>query len=140
MTAREHLENQLRRHEGFRSKPYQDTVGVWTVGWGHNLTAGGLSRAACTVIFYEDLEVAKKAASGLTGWGGCNAARQNVLVNMAFNLGGSRLARFKNMLAAIERKDFETAAREMLQSKWAEQVGSRAKELAEQMKTGVLGE
>ena len=55
---------------------------------------------------------------------------------MAFNLGVPRLCKFKNMWAAIHEKDFDTAAEEMLDSRWAEQVKGRATELAEMMKTG----
>ena len=62
--------------------------------------------------------------------------RQNVLVNMAFNLGVSGLLTFKNTLRLISFSRYEEAAEEMLNSKWARQVGYRAEELAEQMRTG----
>ena len=62
--------------------------------------------------------------------------RQAVLVNMAFNLGIAGLLAFKRMLAACERGEYAAAAREMLDSVWAKQVGARAVRLAEQMRTG----
>lgn len=65
-----------------------------------------------------------------------NAARQDVLINMCFNLGITRLKTFQKALAAMEAGDWDTAADEMLDSAWARQVGDRAKELAEQMRRG----
>ncbi|AJQ94264.1 glycoside hydrolase family protein [Gynuella sunshinyii] len=62
--------------------------------------------------------------------------RRRVLINMAFNLGVNGLLKFKNMLAALANRDFSRAAVEMLDSKWARQVGKRAEELAREMETG----
>ena len=67
---------------------------------------------------------------------GLNQARQAVLVNMAFNLGLGGLLNFKNTLALIETGHYKEAAKAMLNSRWAKQVGQRANELAEQMETG----
>ena len=63
-------------------------------------------------------------------------ARQRVLLNMCFNLGSGGLLEFRKSLAAMERGDFETAAREMKASKWATQVGDRADRLAALMRSG----
>ena len=65
-------------------------------------------------------------------------ARQMVCINMAFNLGMPRLNRFKKMWAAIHKGDYGTAALEMLDSKWADQVKGRALRLSNIMKTGTL--
>ena len=64
--------------------------------------------------------------------------RQRVYVNMTFNLGSTRLALFKKMHAAVEAKDWEKAAEEMLDSKWATQVKGRADRLAEMMRSGAI--
>ena len=65
-------------------------------------------------------------------------ARQTVLANMAFNLGMSRLGKFKKMWAALSRQDYQKAADEMMDSRWARQVGVRAKRLEAIMRTGEL--
>ncbi|MFQ5421037.1 MAG: hypothetical protein ACE5EY_11830, partial [Anaerolineae bacterium] len=57
-------------------------------------------------------------------------------INMAFNLGRTRLARFGKMWAAIHIGDYALAAEEMLDSRWARQVGERAHRLAEMMRDG----
>ena len=67
---------------------------------------------------------------------GCDAVRTEVILNMAFNLGLTRLQKFKKMIAALRIRDYETAAIEMKDSKWYNQVGSRAKRLTGQMRTG----
>ena len=67
-----------------------------------------------------------------------NDVRQRVFVNMTFNLGSTRLAMFKKFLAAVEARDYETAAEEMLDSKWAEQVKGRADRLADMMRSGTV--
>jgi lysozyme len=65
-------------------------------------------------------------------------ARQNVLMNMAFNLGVAGLLEFTKTLNFVKRREYEKASVEMLDSDWAKQVGERAKRLAKVMKTGVL--
>lgn len=77
----------------------------------------------------------------LPGWRnkyqtGLNKVRREILLNMAFNMGLPTLAKFKKMWAAIKLQDWEEAAKQMLDSKWAKQVGYRANELADAMRTG----
>ena len=62
--------------------------------------------------------------------------RQRALVDMAFNLGRTRLAGFKAMWAALERGDYHAAAVEALNSKWARQVGPRAQRIAKMIREG----
>ena len=54
---------------------------------------------------------------------------QRVLVNMAFNLGGTRLSKFRNMLQACREHDWNRMAAEMQDSRWFHQVGRRSLEL-----------
>jgi lysozyme len=55
---------------------------------------------------------------------------------MLFNMGGPRFQGFFKMRRAIEEEDFVEAAAQMMDSKWATQVGHRARELAMMMETG----
>lgn len=134
------LKRDLRRHEGVRSKPYQDNLGVWTVGVGRNMN-NGFRPSEIEMLFENDLLEAERAAMALVPmFRLLDHHRQEVLVNMAFNMGQTRLGRFRRMLDAIDRLDFEAAADEMLASTWAAQVGKRAVELAERMRLGASGE
>lgn len=132
----EKLKAMLTRHEGFKMKPYRDTVGKLTIGIGHNLDDRGLSSQVIDMIFEEDMAEAEKTARQIVkSFDDLNEARQAAILDMAFNM-GFKLAEFKKTIAAIEDKDFDTAANEMLRSLWAQQVGSRAQELAQIIRTG----
>lgn len=131
------LAEQLARHEGVRYKPYRDTVGKLTIGIGRNLEDKGLSEDEVLKMLDNDIayfynQLDKK----LTWFKSLDDVRQNVLVNMAFNLGVAGLLTFKKTLKLIERSDYDSAGSEMLCSVWAYQVGQRAIELSEQMSTG----
>lgn len=131
------LERTLKRHEGFRSKPYKDTVGKITVGYGRNLDDVGVSKQEAQIMLKEDINQAMAELLSLEEFRRVsNPVRREVLINMCFNLGYPKLMGFVKMWLAIEAKSWETAAEEMLDSLWAKQVGSRATELAEMMRTG----
>lgn len=122
--------DQLARHEGFRSKPYQDTVGVWTVGYGHNLNEP-ITEKDARAILRSDAEKAKDACIHEFPWFmELSAPRQRAVMNMAFNLGITRLRGFKMFILAMGLGDYDTAANHMLDSLWAKQVKGRALELA----------
>lgn len=127
----------IRRHEGLRLKPYRCTAGRLTIGYGRNLDDVGISREEAEVMLqndvrrsWQDLQAALPEVSAMT------PARQAALTNMMFNLGRTRFSRFRKMLEALRLGDYEWAAREMLASTWAKQVGERATELATMMKEG----
>ena len=123
-------EDMLIRHEGIRSTPYIDSVGVQTIGIGHNLHKP-LSHAAIMQIFRDDLADARNDCLHAFPWfSDLDEDRQGVLVNMCFNLGLTRLQGFYKFLGAVERGDYATATTEMLDSLWSKQVKGRARELA----------
>jgi lysozyme len=135
---RDRLKKQLMRHEGVRVKPYQDSEGILTIGVGRNLEDKGLSESEVMFLLNNDIEEAYMECQRIIpGFRVMNSVRRQVLVNMAFNLGIPRLMGFKKMMAALRIGNYEEAAVEMLDSKWARQVGDRALELAEMMRKGV---
>jgi lysozyme len=132
----------IKKHEGLRLKPYQCTEGRWTVGYGHNLDSHRepvpeiISLQEAEDYFEADLAAAIHACVLLVpGWDLLDDVRQAVMIDMAFNLGPFGLENFKNMLTAISEKDWQLAALEMLNSRWAGQVDNRAIELARMMET-----
>lgn len=139
MMADDDLINQLIRHEGLRLKPYRCGAGKLTIGVGRNLEDVGITKSEAMDMLANDigrcwLELEANYDELLSK---ISIPRQNVLVNMCFNLGITRLLQFKKMWVAIEQHDYHKAADEMLDSRWAKQVGERAFELAEQMRTGI---
>jgi lysozyme len=134
--TRQILTEQLKRHEGLRLFPYHDSTGRLTIGYGRNIHDRGISREEAELLLAGDVVAAERHAENILGpvFQELPEEVQAVLVNMAFNLGPLGLRQFRRMLAAVEAGDFGTAAHEMLDSRWALQVGPRAVELAEVMR------
>ena len=128
---------QVKRHEGLRLKPYKDTVGKLTIGYGRNLDDVGISKDEAEMMLLHDLAIARdELIRRYPIVLELNKPRQEALTNMCFNMGIARLSKFKKMWEAIARNDFNWAADEMLDSLWADQVGKRAEELSDIMATG----
>ena len=134
---------ELRRDEGVRYTPYNDTLGIKTVGVGHNLVAKPLGliypltdTEVDSILASDLVDVFEGLDKHLPWWRDLSQARQRVLANMAFNMGVQGLLKFKNTLDAVQKAHYELAAANMLTSKWATQVGARAKRLARMMLEG----
>lgn len=129
----------LKRDEGLRLKAYKDTVGVWTVGYGHAHVAPGTvwTQEQAEAALIEDVKKHNAELERAIPWiARLDPVRRRVLQNMAFNLGVRGLLGFKSTLAMVQSGDYAGAARGMLNSLWAKQVKGRAVRLAEQMRTG----
>ena len=136
---------ELRRDEGVEYTPYMDTVGVPTIGVGHNMRAvplpkdwaSPLTDAQVDQLLAADLQAVFDGLDGyLPWWRKLDYERQRVLVNMAFNLGINGLLGFKNTLAAVQQGRYSAAGAGMAASKWATQVGARADRLVDMMVNG----
>lgn len=152
----------IEPHEGRRNEVYTDTMGHPTIGVGFNLDRPGaewkiksygidytkivsgedfLPDAVIDDIFREDVELTVQQTKSLVNpavFAGLPYDMKLVLVDMCFNLGRGGLGKFKKFLAAVERKDYNRAADEMVDSKWYGQVGNRSKKLEEMVRK--LGE
>ncbi len=146
--------------EGLVLTVYQDTLGIDTIGIGRNLKDRGISKAELEHMDIPNMDaiyehgITKEDAVYLATndvqivedelcqahpcVDSLDSVRQLVVMDMAFNMGVPRLKKFKNMWAAIHEKDFPTAAKEMLDSRWANQVKLRATRLAHAMHTGEI--
>ena len=131
------LAEQLKKHEGLRLKPYTDTVGKLTLGIGRNLADKGITEQEALFLLNNDVDYFYGQLNKKLDWfKNLDDCRQNVLVNMAFNLGVAGLLSFKSMLEECKNEQYNFASIEMLNSKWAKQVGDRSLELSRQMLTG----
>ena len=131
------LTDMLVDHEGMRRKPYRCTAGKLTIGVGRNLDDRGISPDEAMYMLANDIKDARRELSAAFPWfDKLDDVRQAVLIDMCVNLGLSRLQGFRNTLALIGVGKYEAAAQEMLNSKWAEQVGRRAQRLSRMMATG----
>lgn len=127
----------LERDEGKRPKPYRDTVGKLSIGIGRNLDDVGLRENEMALMLRNDVaEAAHQLDTNFPWWRTMTDARQNALCNMCFNLGIARLKGFKHTLSLLQSGDYEAAAVEVLKSKWATQVGSRAARISDLFRKG----
>lgn len=122
----------IKKHEGLKLKPYLCTAGKLTIGYGRNLDALGISKEEAEMMFENDFKRAlENVQNKISFFNELHVDARYVLVNMAFNLGITGLLGFKKTLNHLEQKNYPGAAKEMLDSKWATQVGRRATELAD---------
>lgn len=155
---RTHLLKQLMKSEGLRLEVYQDTLGIDTIGVGRNLEDRGITKEELDALDIPNIEtvyqhgitesdamfllendvqiVEEELLKAHPCIAELDAVRQLVLVDMAFNMGVPRLCKFKKMWAGVHEGDFRTAAKEMLDSRWAVQVKSRSHKLAHAMHHG----
>lgn len=142
------LREMLIRHEGLRLKAYKCSAGKWTIGVGHNFESDpehikarymrpeGISKEECMALLDQDIAKCEIDANKFPWYSGLDPVRQDVIVSMIFNLGLRRFSGFKKTIGAVAQTEYELAAKMMLDSKWAEQVGNRAKELSQLMAYG----
>ena len=126
----------IKLHEGCQLKPYIDTAGKITIGFGHNLDDRGIPQHMADDLFERDLNRCLVEGRQFDWYTRLNAPRRAVIVDMLYNLGLPRFRQFEKLIAALERDDTDEAAEEMLTSKWAVQVGQRAQRLSLMMRSG----
>lgn len=126
----------IKQHEGLRLTPYRDSVGKLTIGYGLNLEEG-ITKNEAEYLLNRRIEYALEDAKAIfRNFETLSDARKAALVDMAYNLGRSRLMQFIKLREAVHSHLFNLAAEEMLHSKWARQVGYRARDLADMMRRG----
>ena len=129
------IEN-LKRHEGLRLKPYLCSEGKITIGFGRNLEDMGISEKEAEMLLMSDIQRCYEELNVFSWFHDLDQVRQEAMVNMLFNLGLPTFLEFKRTLKFMAEGAYSQAAEEMLDSKWARQVGDRATELAYMVETG----
>jgi lysozyme len=131
------FEEHLVWAEDERLDLYKDSVGIYTIGVGHNIQEKGISKVVSRQLLKEDMDEVLGDCRGLAYWNNLVPARQLVVADMVFNLGLTKFLKFKRLNGALEINDFVLAAHEMKDSQWYVQVGRRAEKLVPAMLTGV---
>lgn len=132
-----HLAEQLEKHEGFREKPYRCTSGKLTIGIGRNIEDNGITYSEAMHLLSNDICAIGEDIQRWLPWvHDLDDTRQRVVYDMAFNMGINRLLKFRKMLAALKARDYKTASVEMMDSRWARQVKTRAETLSKMMEDG----
>jgi lysozyme len=131
------VKEDLIKHEGYKDEIYLCSEGIPTFGIGHAIKESDpeytwpvgtpIEKERIDNAFAEDVQIAIDDVEALfhSPWTKPEKV-QRVLVNMAFNLGRTKYARFKKMIAAVNANEFKQAADEMVMSRWYGQVGNRS--------------
>lgn len=129
---KEQLIQDLIRDEGMKTEPYHCTSGKLTIGVGRNLDDRGISKGEAMYLLTNDIEIVEvELDARLSWWRDMPDDVQRALANMAFNIGVPRLLNFERMLNALRHREFTVAADEAMDSRWSDQVGTRATRIAE---------
>lgn len=137
----------IKEAEGYRSTPYQDTEGLWTIGYGHllsyDLTLADLktmrvTKAEADDLFERDLDQAVRLADSFDWYASLDPVRQAVIVELCFQL-GNRFKDFRRTIWAIKERRWADAAQHLRDSKAGRvQTPRRYRRLALQLETGVV--
>jgi len=134
------LRDMIKRHEGVETHCYKDHLGLETIGVGRCIAEGSLGLSDDEIDYLLDNDIVrciKELTRSLPWFSSLDEVRKEALIDLCFNLGLTRLLGFKKALAAVEVSDWDTAKVELLDSRWATQVGNRAQEIAEMIRSGV---
>ena len=159
--------NMLKTHEGYRMKVYKCTAGKRTIGYGWNLDSKKMNKATINdfnhiqnnirlliplwksgqsqmpldlaekILIAQAKQAKKEAQNSIKKFESLCSNRQDVLIDMCFNLGITRFKKFKQFIKAINNKDYQEAKKQMQDSRWYHQVGKRAKSLCLMMEQDI---
>lgn len=125
------LVEELKLDEGYRKNLYKCSEDKLTIGYGFNVEAGVSRRVAEAILREQVAEKKDELIDAGVFVRIHNTTAQDVLTNMAFQMGVRGLLKFKNCLRALEAEDYNKAADEMLDSRWAKQTPNRAEKLSD---------
>jgi lysozyme len=129
------LRERIIKHEGIRLKPYRDSLGYLTIGIGRCLDKKGISQTEANILLLNDINDSLEAVrQNISFYNDLDDLRQEILVEMCFQMGTGGLLGFKKFLKHLKDGEYDKASKEMLRSDWAFQTPNRAQELADIMK------
>ena len=127
----------LEVEEGYRAFGYRDSMENLTIGFGRCIQQGvglGLTRDEAEVLLENDVLRSIEECRRWPWFDGLKPHHQSVIVQLCFQLGYSNLSGFNRMLSALSKGDMDTAAFELLDSRFARQVPERAERLARKLR------
>ena len=131
------LIEQLKIHEGMKLKPYLCTSKKLTIGIGRNLDDVGISEEEAEMLLKNDIyEATNQLLNAFPFMATFSDVRISAMINFTFNVGIGTVKTFTKSIDALKKEDFNLAADMMLDSRWANQVGDRAIQITEQIRTG----
>ena len=136
----ERLRKQLIKHEGVEYTLYKCPADQWTLGVGRNVESRGISHETAMQMLDEDIDICiNELQQTVSYWDDLPERVQEALCNLCFNMGISRLMAFKKTFGFLREGMYEKAADELLESRYANQVGQRAIDVANMIREGAEG-
>ena len=147
----QYLFNEVEYEEGLKLKPYKDKFGIWSIGIGHNIQADpemnkqlaqlqrdGITEDQARALFANDVQgKILDLDIHIPWWRTLDDVRQNVLVNICFNVGCGQLLTWHHTLDAFQSHNWSLAAANLQSTRpWADQVPNRARRLVDQVASG----
>lgn len=120
------IEDKLEFEEGFESRMYKCPADKWTIGFGFNLETTPIPKEVARLWLSHLIENIRFQLGNYDWYRGLDEDRQVVIIDMAYQIGISGLFKFRKMIRAIEEKDYNKAADELMDSRYARQTPSRA--------------
>lgn len=121
------LKDHIKEYEGLSNVLYKCTSNKVSIGYGRNLEDVGISKDEAEYLLKNDIDIALDEVSEHFDMPNLPEPAQIVLVDMCFNMGISRLLNFRKMIQAMQEDDWDKAADELLDSKYAAQTKRRAR-------------
>jgi len=130
------IEQQIIRHEDFRSKVFVGPEGATLIGYGRNIKDKGITKVEALMLLRSDIKECEADLYRIFGklFLEMDSSRRRALIDIRYTLGPSGFREFKQMIKAIKVGDYALAAEEMKDSLWYKQVGVRGKELYDMMR------
>lgn len=125
------LSDSIKRHEGFRGDPYDDHLGYPTIGYGTKLPI--TEQEAEFILKHRLMRMVEEINDKQYVMTKMPSNAKDIIYEMCYQMGVEGVMKFKNMWRALDNMDFELAAKEMMDSKWASQTPHRALELSTRM-------
>lgn len=138
------IEDIIKLHEGFSKYPISDSYGTIQIGYGYNLSINGLPKDICDELLRRKIfEIIIQLRDKIPFWDKVDIVRQQVLIDMSYQLGVNGLLGFRKMLKFLElgvktgkQGYYYNAGMEIIDSKYAKQTRKRALECSEAMQNG----
>jgi len=129
------LIDSIKQHEGYRSKVYDDSLGIPTIGYGFAIKDLELDQDICDLILERKVKDLKDRIKKKFSWYRYMPPTiKDIVVEMCYQLGVYGFSCFKKTISYLQNKEWEKASVEMLDSRWAVQTPRRARELSEIVK------
>lgn len=123
----------IKYEEGFKDKPYLDTLGIPTFGYGFTY----ITKEESEVILKGRIfEIESQLTQTYTWFNDLTQSRKDILISMVYQLGFNGFSKFKDMIQALELEDYDLAAEAMIDSLWYKQTPNRVKRASELIRNG----